>query len=87
MRRNEVTPPKTKGSVRTFDIDKSIIEILKDHKIKQEKLQKQYRSIFDDFANENYVFGREKRISYPAEDTHKSDEGRLVLVMTMQKRL
>jgi len=38
MRKYELTPPKTKGSIRTFDIDESIIDLLKNHKKAKQKL-------------------------------------------------
>ncbi len=38
MRKYELTPPKTKGSIRTLDLDEEIINMLKAHKKRQAKL-------------------------------------------------
>ncbi|HAF97498.1 tyrosine-type recombinase/integrase [Paenibacillus lactis] len=54
----EVTPPKTDGSVRTFDVDEQIITMLKDFKEKQDARQSLYKKHSDDFYDENFIFAR-----------------------------
>ncbi|MNI19235.1 Tyrosine recombinase XerC [compost metagenome] len=47
----ELGPPKTMGSIRTIDIDESVIELLKSYQVKQSKLKLDHN-----FHNENFVF-------------------------------
>ncbi|MBM7707108.1 integrase [Chryseomicrobium aureum] len=63
MRKYELTPPKTKGSIRTLDLDVEIINMLKAHKKRQAKLILANRHKYDDFHDENFIFCREN--GYP----------------------
>lgn len=59
MYTSEVTPPKTDGSIRTFDVDEQIISMLKEFKEKQNVRQAIYKKHNDDFYDENFIFARD----------------------------
>lgn len=64
MKKYELTPPKTEGSVRTFDIPEYVMNLLKQHKIKQMKLLEAGRLKYkEDFHEANFVFCRDN--GYP----------------------
>ncbi|MGG1574859.1 tyrosine-type recombinase/integrase [Fictibacillus sp. NRS-1165] len=63
MRKYELTPPKTKGSIRTFNMDIEIIHMLKDYKKHQGKLKMAHRHEHKDYHDENFIFCREN--GYP----------------------
>ncbi|AGK51992.1 tyrosine-type recombinase/integrase [Bacillus sp. 1NLA3E] len=63
MHKYELTPPKTKGSIRTFDIDDSIIDLLKAHKKNQAKIKMANRHKYPDYHDKNFIFCREN--GYP----------------------
>nr|WP_313897779.1 site-specific integrase [Bacillus litorisediminis] len=63
MREYELTPPKTEGSIRTFDVPEHVINILKQHKMKQMRLLNDGRKKYKDFHEGNFVFCREN--GYP----------------------
>lgn len=63
MKKYELTPPKTPGSIRTFDIDDDIIELLKVHKKKQNKIKLASRLKYPDYHDANFIFCREN--GYP----------------------
>ncbi|MEK4150035.1 site-specific integrase [Robertmurraya sp. FSL W8-0741] len=62
MQNYELTPPKTKGSIRTFDMDEDIMKLLKAHKVKQNKIKLQKRND-PNYHDGNFVFCREN--GYP----------------------
>lgn len=64
MRKYELTPPKTKGSIRTFDVDDSIIKILKAHKKVQLEKKLANRFKFPDYHDKNFVFCHENGYPY-----------------------
>jgi len=55
MRKYLLTTPKTKGSIRTVDVDETVIELLKRHKENQEK-EKKLRGEDEEYHNGNFVF-------------------------------
>ncbi|KIL74183.1 tyrosine-type recombinase/integrase [Bacillus badius] len=63
MKKYELTPPKTPGSIRTFDIDDSIIKMLRTHKAKQSQIKLANRKKYEDYHDANFVFCREN--GYP----------------------
>lgn len=63
MREYELTPPKTDGSIRTFDVPAHVMDILKQHKMKQMKLLNDGRKRHQDFHEGNFVFCRDN--GYP----------------------
>jgi integrase len=63
MRKYELTPPKTKGSIRTFDMEDEIARLLSEYKKKQAKLKLATRQEYEDYHDENFVFCREN--GYP----------------------
>jgi integrase len=64
MRQYELTPPKTKGSIRTFDIDDSIMDLLKAYKKKQAKIKLANRAKYPDYHDKNFVFCHENGYPY-----------------------
>ncbi|EFV74472.1 hypothetical protein HMPREF1013_05352 [Bacillus sp. 2_A_57_CT2] len=63
MKKYELTPPKTPGSIRTFDIDDDIIDLLKVHKKRQNKIKLANRLKYPDYHDANFIFCREN--GYP----------------------
>lgn len=61
MHNYELTPPKTKGSIRTFVMDEAIMK-LKVHKAKQNKIRLQKRND-SNYHDGNFVFCRKN--GYP----------------------
>ncbi|KZS45746.1 integrase [Paenibacillus glucanolyticus] len=59
----ELTPPKNEGSIRTVDIDPSVMNLLKLHQRKQQKFNMTYRNFNKDFHDEKFVFSRDN--GYP----------------------
>ena len=62
MRMYELETPKTKGSIRTIEMDQKIMDMLKQHKIHQAKLRLQM-PLDDEYHDEDFVFCR--RNGYP----------------------
>lgn len=58
----QITPPKTTGSIRSFDLDEVIITMLKKFKEDQEARQKRYMKVNPDFHNEKFIFTRDNGI-------------------------
>jgi integrase len=57
MRKYLLTTPKTKGSIRTVDVDETVIELLKRHKENQEKEnEKKLKDKDEEYHNGNFVF-------------------------------
>lgn len=63
MKKYELTPPKTPGSIRTLDVDDSIMKLLKTHKAKQAEIKLANRKKHEDYHDANFVFCREN--GYP----------------------
>lgn len=63
MRKYDLTPPKTKGSIRKFDLPDRIMDLLKAHRMKQIRLQNDARKNTEDFHDGNFIFSREN--GYP----------------------
>lgn len=59
IQKYELTPPKTVGSIRTIELDESIIEMLKEYKERQEARYKQYKKLNSEFYDERFVFTRD----------------------------
>jgi integrase len=51
----QLTPPKTTGSVRTFDVDDFIVEMFKRLKVKQSARHKRYKELHDDFVETQFI--------------------------------
>lgn len=58
MMEYELTPPKTKGSIRSFNMDEFIIDMLQSLKERQTKIHARYKETFDDHHTANFVFCR-----------------------------
>lgn len=64
MRKFKITPPKTKASIRTIDIDEEILNMLKRHKVIQNKIRLSTRKDIEDFHDGNFVFCRQNGYPY-----------------------
>lgn len=62
MRLYELETPKTKGSIRTIEMDQSIMDMLKKHKRRQAKIRLA-RSLDEEYHDANFVFCRDN--GYP----------------------
>ncbi|MGC7931298.1 tyrosine-type recombinase/integrase [Lysinibacillus sp. VIII_CA] len=59
MRKYELTPPKTDGSIRTIEVEKSIMDLLKSHRKRQMKVTSRYRQEeLNEYHDGNFVFCR-----------------------------
>lgn len=59
MRKYELTPPKTDGSIRTIEVEKSIMDLLKSHRKRQMKATSSYRQEeLNEYHEGNFVFCR-----------------------------
>ncbi len=58
MKEYELTTPKTEGSVRTIDIEKPIMEMLRAVVRKSDEHKMQYRTILDDYHDKDFLFAR-----------------------------
>ncbi|OES44632.1 tyrosine-type recombinase/integrase [Domibacillus iocasae] len=56
MTEYKLTPPKTKGSIRTFDIDDSVIDLLRKHKVRQAKVKLATRHKHEDYHGRDFIF-------------------------------
>jgi len=63
MREYELTPPKTDGSVRTIDMEEPIMEMLRRIVRRNDKYKMQYRHLYEDFHDKDFVFRRDN--GYP----------------------
>jgi integrase len=64
MKKFELTPPKTKGSIREFVVEDEIMDILKAHMRKQAKLKMKARMLTKDILEEKFVFCRPNGYPY-----------------------
>lgn len=60
----ELTPPKNEGSIRRFDLDEFIIDMLIKMKERQLWRQKRYKQHFEDFHNGDFVFAHDNGMPY-----------------------
>lgn len=58
MKDYQITPPKTEGSIRTINVEKEILYLLKSHRKRQLKMHNEYRIQMGDFHEGNFVFCR-----------------------------
>lgn len=63
MYKYELTPPKTTGSVRTIDIDESVMKMLKSHKVKQAEKRLANKNKIENYHDKKFVFCRDN--GYP----------------------
>ncbi|MGX2958008.1 tyrosine-type recombinase/integrase [Peribacillus sp. JNUCC 23] len=64
MKEYELTPPKTKGSIRTFDVDDSVIDLLRSLKRRQAKVKLATRKDNPDYHDKNFIFSRDNGYPY-----------------------
>lgn len=59
MRKYELTPPKTEGSIRTIEVEKLVMDLLKSHRKRQMKMIANYRQDeLTEYHDGNFVFCR-----------------------------
>ncbi|MBD8026464.1 site-specific integrase [Ureibacillus sp. Re31] len=59
MRKYVLTPPKTEGSIRTIEVAKEIMDLLKSHRKRQMKVTAKYREVeLNEYHDGNFVFCR-----------------------------
>lgn len=63
MKEYELVTPKTKGSIRSVDIDESVMNLLKAYKDRQQKVMIENRTNDPEFHDANFVFCRDN--GYP----------------------
>jgi integrase len=63
MKEYQLVPPKTKGSIRTVDIDESVMNLLKSYKDAQQKIMLKNKETNPEFHDANFVFCRDN--GYP----------------------
>ncbi|KAA0941578.1 site-specific integrase [Sporosarcina sp. ANT_H38] len=63
MRLYELTPPKTDGSVRDIEMEKPVMDMLQRVVKNNDKHKLQYKHMYEDFHDENFVFCRDN--GYP----------------------
>lgn len=63
MKLDKLTPPKTKGSIRTFDLDETIMDLLADYRNTQQKIVQENRKMYPDYHDKDFVFCRDN--GYP----------------------
>ncbi|GIO84598.1 site-specific integrase [Paenibacillus faecis] len=59
----KLVPPKTKGSIRSVDIDESVMKLLMDYKEQQQKIMAESKKLNPEFHDANFVFCRDN--GYP----------------------
>ncbi|MGF9644459.1 site-specific integrase [Paenibacillus sp. MABNS29] len=63
MRKYTLTPPKSTGSIRKFNIIDNVMNLLQSHIVKQQALRLEYKKLFDDYHENNFVFAHKN--GYP----------------------
>ncbi|SHI01440.1 Phage integrase family protein [Virgibacillus chiguensis] len=58
MKKYQLTPPKTEGSIRTINVEEEIINLLKSHYRRQSKTKMKYRHELEEYHDGNFVFSR-----------------------------
>jgi integrase len=56
MKKYQLTPPKTSGSIRTIEIDEEVMKVLKKLKVKQAENKLANRHRFKDYHDGNFIF-------------------------------
>ncbi|GIQ67395.1 site-specific integrase [Xylanibacillus composti] len=64
MRKYELTPPKTKGSIREIVVEPEIMDMLKAHVRSMTKLKMKARLVEEDICEDNFVFCRPNGYPY-----------------------
>lgn len=64
MRQYQLTPPKTKKSIRVVEVDEELMQLLRKHKTKQAKIRLKHRKEIEDYHNANFVFCRDNGYPY-----------------------
>src|SRR5699024_3761238 len=62
MRKYELTPPKTNGSIRSIEVDSEIMQLIKSHYKRQKKIKMKYRNEMEHEGN--FVFCRANGYPY-----------------------
>ncbi|WP_411955106.1 tyrosine-type recombinase/integrase [Alkalibacillus sp. S2W] len=85
MREFELTPPKTKGSVRVIEVEQDLMDMLANVINENKKQKLKYRTEFDDYLDDDFVFCRTN--GYPFSPNHLWHRMRRIMGMTsIQKR-
>ncbi|AKG36142.1 tyrosine-type recombinase/integrase [Paenibacillus durus] len=58
MYKYELTPPKSKGSIRKISIDEAVMDKLAALKVSQDKIHEKYKKHHDDYHDKQFVFCR-----------------------------
>lgn len=58
MKKYQLTPPKTEGSIRTINVEEEIINLLKSHYRRQSKTKMKYRHELEEYHDGSFVFSR-----------------------------
>lgn len=64
MKKYELTPPKTEGSIRTITMEKEIMDLLKSHRRRQQKIKMKYRHEIEEYHDANFIFARTNGYPY-----------------------
>lgn len=56
MRKYELTPPKTKGSIRTFNVIDTVMGLIKEYLNKQKDIIETNKTLYPDYHDQNFVF-------------------------------
>ncbi len=84
MRDFDLTPPKTDGSVRIIDVEKSIMDMLWRLVRKNDKHKIQYKHMYEDFNDMDFVFCRDN--GYPFTPKNITDRMARLISMTSIKK-
>lgn len=64
LKKYELTPPKTEGSIRTIvDLDPNVMSLIKEHIKRQKKLRLNVKNFIPDYHDEKFIFCNEE--GYP----------------------
>ncbi|OMF34520.1 site-specific integrase [Paenibacillus peoriae] len=63
MRKYTLTPPKSTGSIRKFNVIDIVMNLLQEHIVKQRTLRLEYKKLFTDYHENNFVFAHKN--GYP----------------------
>ncbi|MEK5318949.1 site-specific integrase [Paenibacillus sp. FSL L8-0644] len=63
MRKYILTPPKSTGSIRKFNIIDNVMNLLQRHIVKQQAFRLECKKLFDDYHENNFVFAHKN--GYP----------------------
>ncbi|WP_339314699.1 site-specific integrase [Paenibacillus sp. FSL M7-0896] len=71
MTEYKLTPPKTKGSIRTFNLDQAIIKLLQTYQERQRYTHQRYKDQFGEHHTKNFVFCRPNGYPYNPMDVNE----------------